>query len=238
MTERFIDRVQRVLAGRRITPWGIQIGLNKGTTARIAKNEIPGLPILNLISRVEHVSTAWLIDGQGSPLPVHREASDADCAAYLVQLLTDEPDWRIDALSDGDHAALILTQPGEVDFKGRAIPYTILEVVLCHRLGPASLAVVNDAQAITLGIIDADTMAALWRGDVVSWQLIGDEGLARRGEPRQRIDVDELYLRRGVGEDSPDYAAESEIVDKFNRLTPHNRDSVEMIIDRLLDGQE
>ena len=230
----FKQRLQQVLAGRALTAWGRNNGLSGGTISRISGDQVPGHQILNLIHKIENVSLDWLVHGHGAPFLVHEELADSRAAEYLRQLL-DERDWRLTVLSDGSLAAVVATQPAQLEFKGKPIDYTACEV-LTGTLGPLVLQLLNEQPRLHCQRVDRQAMADLYTGRLGAWLLAGEAGLVNKAEPVERLELSDLYEPDQVGEAAPDYQAD-ELLARIQRLTPHNRESVSLIVDTLLEGQ-
>ncbi|WP_461535234.1 hypothetical protein [Spongorhabdus nitratireducens] len=94
----FLERIEFLLAGRKIYPWGEALGISKGAVEGIRKNIIPGSDILKAIREQEQVNLDWLVAGAGQPFQVgfcdnpdqlHQVWSEPEEAAADTFLLTD-----------------------------------------------------------------------------------------------------------------------------------------------------
>jgi hypothetical protein len=229
MTNDFSGRIKTMLADRKITPWGESIGLNKGTTFRMRKNEVPGHQILNLIQKVENLSLSWLLDGQGAPFLVQRFNSDADLAAQLRELFA-EDGWRVDWIEDTrGRVAIALTMPGQIDFKGKAVDYMITEL-LTGPAGAQTVALLNNWPHKYRVELAPEVMDQLLNGEIGSY-LLGR--LSGDAEPVHHVEWNNEDL---VAEPPSRYG--EQVLARFNELTPHNQESIRMIIETLLEQQQ
>ena len=200
----------------------------------------PGQKILGIIQKLENVSLSWLVDGVGQPFLTRRAESDAEAARYLEALLVDE-DWTVYLLTDRIRTALVLTQPAQIQHKDKRIPYRALEVIT-GPIGERTLEILNSREEILRKEISTDTMDRIWAGEMGSWKLLGskqspgviDGAELARTPLREKT---HLYGEENAVRDesaSTDY----ELVAQYHRLTPHNRETLRMILQTLLEQQE
>lgn len=69
----FNERLARILDGRKLTPWGKELGLSNGVITDLGKGKAPGPDFLNAISVMENVSLSYLLSGTGSPFIVENQ---------------------------------------------------------------------------------------------------------------------------------------------------------------------
>lgn len=236
MTQNYLERLNFVLGDRKITPWGAGIGLNKGTIGRINQGHVPGHQILNLIQRVENVSIGWLVDGSGEPFLVHREDSDAAMADYL-QALFDEPGWNAYLLTDLHMPAIALLQPGEIDFKGKSVRYQVTEIVT-GPLGPLTLETFNRYQGLRrLVKLSGGDMDAINQGRVGSYRL-GQWIEGAHSLDGGALEFSDVVADYAVAENTGNYGDDVRaLLEGYRQLSPHNQESIHMIIEALLIAQ-
>lgn len=235
MSEEFKKRMELILDGRKITPWGESIGLNKGTTGRMRSGLTPGHQILNLVQKVENVSIGWLVDGVGDPFLIHHEDNDRAMANYL-QALFDETGWTAYLLTDKQAPAIALVQPGEIDFKGKTVPYQITEIVT-GPLGPQTLETFNRYPGGRCWVsLSGEEMDEINQGRVGSYRLgrLIEDADTISGPLEWTDVVDQPALAESLGTYGND---EQALLAGYRRLSPHNQESVHMIIDALLEAQ-
>lgn len=65
--EAFKQRLLKVAAGRKLTPWLMSLGWTRTDVARVNRGHIPGPEKLALLVDTENVSLSWLLAGKGDP---------------------------------------------------------------------------------------------------------------------------------------------------------------------------
>lgn len=126
----FEERLNNVLDDRKQTPWGKSLGFTSASISHIfSGGRIPGPEFLQAIRRAENVNLNWLLTGEGSPYITEHFISGSELSEYLTNMLEDEP-WRVYVCSHTEIACLLLTQPGQYEFKGKWIDYTIAHILV------------------------------------------------------------------------------------------------------------
>ena len=129
MSKNFSERLTKVLDGRKPTPWGKGIGLNSATTSGLFAGKQPGSEILNAIMRKENVSLSWLLSGKGPQFLINH-CQTAEAFYDLLGDLLEEERWNdIYVCNAPNGLTVVLTQPGQYDYKGTPIDYTVIEVL-------------------------------------------------------------------------------------------------------------
>ncbi|MGB0693708.1 MAG: hypothetical protein ACPGPD_13380 [Pseudomonadales bacterium] len=172
MEENFKNRLETVMADRKITRWGVENGLNSGTTGRINQGHVPGADIQTLIMRIENVSTSWLMDKSGSPYLHHQVHSDEDGAAFLDELFAE--DWKIYVLTCPLGQILVLTLPAQMAYKKEHIDYTAIEV-LHGALGDRCRQVVKEHGPVLCQSIEPALYQRAIREGMGTFELLGDD---------------------------------------------------------------
>lgn len=231
----FKERLYKILDGRPIKQWAGAHHISSGTIGRISTGHIPGQQMLHLIQRVENASVNWLIDGTGLPFLIHEEPNDRAMANYL-QALFDETSWTAYLLTDKQAPAIALVQPGEIDFKGKTVPYQITEIVT-GQLGPQTLETFNRYPGGRCWVsLSGEEMDEINQGRVGSYRLgrLIEDADTISGPLEWADVVDQAALAESLGTYGND---EQALLAGYRRLSPHNQESVHMIIDALLEAQ-
>ncbi len=127
----FKQRLDWVMAGRKVTPWAKNIGLTSGTMSRLSKGEAPGVEILTAIMRTENVNISWLIDGQGLPFIVDTHYDEPGFLTMLRMHDADSPyTVHLCVNPDLNLAVFVFTQPASYQHKSKTIEYHQLEIVV------------------------------------------------------------------------------------------------------------
>ena len=127
----FQKRLKNLLLDRKITPWGRHLGLSSGTITALTDGRIPGSDILGLIARAERCSLNWLTTGNGRPFSAGRHITQHEFTSALQAHLEDSDDWQISIIiADAfpEHTVVIFQMPGSIDYKGKTVDYTIMEI--------------------------------------------------------------------------------------------------------------
>jgi len=175
----FLSKLDELSGGRSKTPWLQSVGLTKGTISRLINGDQPSLDILTALARTENASLDWLSNDRGAPHRVGIVSSDIDGWVLLDELLQ-ETGWTLFQFSDPTGAlCLVLTQPGEFEIKGRAVPYTIVEI-LAGAIGPQTMnraiSAMSDGTVSMSAEISEDEFDRLTHGHMGNYELIGWRG--------------------------------------------------------------
>ncbi|MCG6265336.1 transcriptional regulator [Vibrio vulnificus] len=125
----FEDRLSFLINDRKKTPWGKALGFTSPSITAMFSGHIPGQEFLQAIRRAENVNLNWLLTGEGKPFIVHHFRKADELVETVDAMLTDE-DWTVYVCSLEKHTALVLTQMGQYEFKGKWIDYTLCEVLV------------------------------------------------------------------------------------------------------------
>jgi len=156
-----IDRINAILENRSIYAWVQSFGATNGVAESLKKNTMPRGDILTLIGRVENVSLNWLTAGKGRPFLIGKHVRPIQFAYAIRAHLEDDPNWHVSVVSCDyypDETVVIFEAPAQVDYKGKAVDYTLIELecggwnqdvakelkkaknVTCYSLGDSKLA--------------------------------------------------------------------------------------------------
>lgn len=185
----FIERLEFILAGRKVNPWAKRLNLSSGTASRLKQNIVPGHDVLTAIMRTENASLNWLLSGSGKPFMIDNYLDGADFHNQLNNHAKDCPQYRCDymALAQLNLMCVVLSQPASYEFKGALIEYVQVEIILSSIAHvPAELS--NPKSAIDLGsylstrfensnelTLDPYEIRALISGRLGTYLLFGDD---------------------------------------------------------------
>lgn len=206
----------------------------------MSQGVVPSADALAAIGRAENVSVSWLLSGKGAPFLVSLLPSDAELAEHL-EALADEDGWTWTLLDSEAGRCLALTQPGQFEIKGRAVNYTIVELV-CGPVGAASLAVLAGRAPADRRYrvhVSAGTLQRIRHGQVGTYELLQkDGGLLRDAEP---WDIDALIDRRAAdgAEPAPEACTGDEraLVSAYRKLSDAHRKVVLSTIQALEEAE-
>lgn len=244
----FPKRLQRLLEGRKQTPWGEQLGSNKGTIYRMFQGEIPRWETLCAIQHAENASLSWLLTGEGAPYLATRRDTDAQCAALAGGLLARARNWSAYiAYGQACLRCLVLTRPAAFQVGGRRVPYTALAVV-AGPIGPQTLSVLEGLagrQHLWLAPMADDAVTHIAQGEVGTFGLLGEAGLLQGAAPAARRDVAELraaWSEDGSGHEPMLRVAEAAahpdpLCHNVRRLNEQGRSVVRATVEALLEGE-
>ncbi|EGR1122867.1 transcriptional regulator [Vibrio cholerae] len=125
----FDERLSFLIQDRKKTPWGKALGFTSPSITAMFSGHIPGPEFLHAIRRAENVNLNWLLTGEGKPFIVHHFRKADELVETIDAMLTDE-DWTVYVCSLEKQTALVLTQMGQYEFKGKWIDYTLCEVLV------------------------------------------------------------------------------------------------------------
>lgn len=124
----FEERLNFLLQDRKRTPWGKTLGFTSTSISSMFNGHVPGPEFLQAIRRAENVNLNWLLTGDGSVYISEYYQSGLSLSKHVSDMLEEEP-WKVYVCSHRDVACMVLTQPGQYEFKGKWIDYTIVNVL-------------------------------------------------------------------------------------------------------------
>lgn len=118
MFDSFNDRLEFVLDGRKLTPWGKSLGLSNSVLGVMSQGTAPGPDHLKVIASAENVSLNFLLTGEGSPFVVNTPPASLD------------PESEVFLLSFGGMRAIVTLASACHTFErsGKAIEFQKLTV--------------------------------------------------------------------------------------------------------------
>ncbi|WP_293002017.1 hypothetical protein [Nevskia sp.] len=84
----FIDRIEKIAAGRKLTPWLKGIGWIANDVTRIKAGVVPGSTKLQQLAEAENVNVTWLLTGMGAPYQVEHFETDVSAARRMREILS------------------------------------------------------------------------------------------------------------------------------------------------------
>lgn len=168
----FKERIETILEGRKLHPWGSSLGLGRGLLDGISQGTIPKADALAMISRAENVRIDWLITGEGAPYLVSRFPDEAEALEHL-EVLLEEEGWSGYVVSDGAREALVLVLPRQIMAKtGETVAAPVVEVLVGGgpALPVAAEAVLGELREVT---VEPETLAHLSNGHLGTYHLLG-----------------------------------------------------------------
>lgn len=167
----FARRLSTVLAGRRMAPWAMRLGLGRTALDAMRAGRMPSREALQRICRSEGIRWRWLVDGQGPPYTVARSGSDEATAIALETMLDGDPGWRRFLISDGHSAMVVLTQPALLEQP--SCPYTIV-AVLGGEVGARTIAALRSRGRYREVCVDWRTLESIRNARLGPYALVGD----------------------------------------------------------------
>lgn len=233
----FVERLRWLAADRSMSGLMKASGWAGGTIDRVLNEEgfIPGTEMLSAMARVENASMDWLANGFAPPFRVAR-FRDGNSALDHLTALFDENDWRLN-LYTSDHVppVVVLSKPGTVERRGKALRYTIIEVVTGPwELGQIATLADQANIAVWRAYVDSGSLARLADG-----YTAGTYGLVEAKEPPF---AQIMALPIGVADiESSSYAPaglssdEYGLVERYRQLSEYQRALALRLIDALPD---
>lgn len=134
----FIDRIQKIAGGRKLTPWLKSIGWIANDVTRINAGAVPGSGKLQQLAEAENVNLNWLLTGQGQRHVVEHWLSDSSIARRIDELLVSAVSARVLEVLSAHPVprALVI----EAQLRDRTDPYFVILTGPAERLTDAALA--------------------------------------------------------------------------------------------------
>ena len=88
-------RLQKVLNGRHLHPWGRKLGISPGTLGRMKLGTVPATDTLSIIMRAENVNLNWFIEGTGMPFLVSKYLHHNDFLSVMEYHFEDDPNYHM-----------------------------------------------------------------------------------------------------------------------------------------------
>ncbi|EOX1582968.1 transcriptional regulator [Vibrio cholerae] len=205
MDKFFVERLNLVLSDRKQTPWGKSLGFTGGSISSIFGGRIPGPEILNVIRRAENVNLNWLLTGEGKPFIVNYFPNAKDFVETLDAMLNDEC-WKVCVCALAEQTVLILTMPGQYEFKGKWVDYTMCEILVGHGSEELANVLRNHQGQRDIYItpdLPSETLKQIANGELGSYGLLA-EGFGYWIQPANSHDLEFIQeARQGAPVSAP-----------------------------------
>ncbi len=187
----FNERLDLILQGRKITPWGKALGLSNSVIQTLSGGNAPGSDYLQLISRAENININFLLNGQGAPFVVQHTDPD-----YVLSWLGDRtpatPGFMHLILCDGQTMFGLETYE-HIDLRGRSVECKRFDL-LASPINTALLEALKTFDDIRLTDLPNSLFNQLKNGRLGAFLCLGDRNakgvLMQRGGP----DLNQLNL--------------------------------------------
>ncbi|ENM3941271.1 TPA: transcriptional regulator [Vibrio cholerae] len=168
----FEERLNSLLLDRKQTPWGKSLGFTSASISRIFSGDnIPGAEFLFAIKRAENANLNWLLAGEGAPYIVNYIQNAADLANQVKAMLEDEP-WTVYLCELTERCVLVLTQPGQYEFKGKFIDYQIIEIITGPSSDELNGVIRNHKNSTVVPLNISEHLDSLVSGNLGTYQLL------------------------------------------------------------------
>jgi len=172
-----LDRFKSVLSDRKPTPWGVGIGLSRGTISRILDGHTPGADSLTLITSNENINLTWLLKGDGNPFIVERNTTEKAAYEFLLEKLKENTDWMFYILTNGIETHVVLKRMNTYYIKDKCYEYPqivnfmayIMDAVLEH------IAQYIEQQRVYLLVTNRQVLTENYQGKLGTFKLFGDD---------------------------------------------------------------
>lgn len=246
----FSGRVRFLADGRPIKPWTEGLVIPAGTRARMLKGD--GIPptyeMLVRMMRVESVSLSWLLGASVPPYLVHRTLDDAETSERLNLFLSDEHDWRVAFMVDGERAALLLHQPAAIDVKSRTIDYTATELI-AGPVGEKAMARLREGDKGILNQIvriSPERMRDVYNGMLGTYQFFGSDKQPGMLDDRvyhyvreisiDNLEVHNLRVAEGISAAGDFPRAIAPLARWWPMLTDAERDAITTLLEPVIEN--
>ena len=204
-----------MLAGRKPHPWGQSAGVDRGVIDRIKKGTIPKGDVLARIAQVENVRLEWLLTGHGQSYSTAVFIDDEDAAEYIDDMQA-QYSLSFHILQGKTKTVIVATMPAELD----GTPYTVIEILV--GIGPKAIQQATRSTEQTTQTISDTDMQRLIKGEVGTFQLLGDEktpGILQTAPTAALLAVAETPACHNLN-----------LEDRINHLPSNRREKVEQFI--------
>ena len=174
MMKTFSERLQYVLAGRKIYPWAESLGISKGAVFNIRSGTIFGPEILKAIRHRERISVDWLMFGDGKPFLVdHCDSVEALRRAWRQ---SGRQKAKIYLLSDGQQVVVIRQWSDIYEFKGKRQSYEHHQLLTLAFSDPVIQKLASLCKDLDCyeGQLSSDQLGELVRGEAGPFSIFGN----------------------------------------------------------------
>jgi hypothetical protein len=176
MVEGLSERLKIMLAGRKIYPWGLCIGLSNGAISHLSKGAVPGYELQTIIQRQEGVSWRWLAEGESKPFEVETYIDAGDFGERFEYLIGDV-DNQCFIIEFGQICTFVTITSKQYEQKGKLFDYAKVVIIT----GPYHQCILNslnnfaEQRDIYRTNIDAATQKEIRNGQLGIYALFGDD---------------------------------------------------------------
>lgn len=157
MSNSFNDRLEIVLDGRKVTPWGKSLGLSNSVLGVMTQGTAPGPDHLKIIANAENVSINYLLTGDGCPFVVNPAPNSLN------------PDSEVFLLSFGGLRAVVTISDDEHTFERSGKTVVFSKVTIFRGMG-FDPAIVPNAR-----YFEFPAIAELLAGQLSKHALVGNQ---------------------------------------------------------------
>ncbi|MGI9278215.1 MAG: hypothetical protein ACR2PX_01085 [Endozoicomonas sp.] len=193
--QKFQERLNYLLNGRKITPFIRVLGFSRGVTEHINKGSVPGSEVLIAICRTENVSLNWLLEDIGAPFLIDTCDSDSELAEHLEAHINIEGSI-INLIHDGPRLVVELSHPVEYLHKDKPVKFMYRE----YLTGPVGNATRNllldkyqqNPDRWQESYLNSEYLDVLRIGFLGPFSLYGDKKIPGKLEPLSLDTKDDL----------------------------------------------
>ncbi|WP_419533395.1 hypothetical protein [Endozoicomonas sp.] len=126
----FRERLDYLLAGRKLYPWAANLGISRGAAEKMQKGQTPGSEILKAINLQEGVELTWLVTGEGRAFRIYNASDSNDFSNHVMQILASQRASKQDIYLCHDNQRMVIAIASEKEYKYRneAVQYRAWEL--------------------------------------------------------------------------------------------------------------
>ncbi|KEI69309.1 hypothetical protein [Endozoicomonas elysicola] len=126
----FKDRLDYLLAGRKLYPWAANLGISRGAAEKMQKGQTPGSEILKAISLQEGVELTWLVTGEGRAFRIYNASDSNDFSEQIMRMLASQraDTQNIYLCHDNQRIVIAVSTEKEYQYRSEIIQYQAWEL--------------------------------------------------------------------------------------------------------------
>lgn len=167
----FSDRLNTVLSGRKVNPWGKSLGMSGSVISAINGGTPPGADYLELIGLAEGASLNYLLTGKGTPFVVE-QSPQSEVLEKVQQTTADDTIYIVHASGTGK-SVIAFDLIKKMHIKTRTVEFKQFELIECT-ISNDLLHQCASMQNIELVLLDGPQLNALKKGLAGRYQCLGD----------------------------------------------------------------
>lgn len=168
--KKFSDRLEIILAGRKVNPWGKGLGMSGSVITAIKGGTPPGADYLGLIGYAEGASLDYLLTGKGLPFCVDTIAPEL----LLEKIKAAGPDLHIYFVQGPQKTLFVFHENSDMQIKSRSVEFKKFEIAKCLPTG-AIIDACKQSAAVTPVLLDGPQFELLRKGLAGCYTCLGDE---------------------------------------------------------------